>query len=147
MDLCVLRYAFQCSSLSTGLGGPCSPNRRVTGDSVIIIALPRAKGCTLRTTSSPWLSKQNDPSLLLNIETSKHSKLACGDAETLGEDILQSNVRGNCDSVLLVCSYMMVDVHELANTRQYLCGIRHTDFYFPIIFYIKNSLKNSLLCA
>ena len=49
------------TKLSTGLGGPCSPNRRVTGDSVIIIALPRAKGYTLRTTSSPLLSKQNDP--------------------------------------------------------------------------------------
>ena len=100
------------TKLSTGLGGPCSPNRRVTGDSVIIIALPRAKGCTLRTTSSPLLSKQNGPSLLLlNIETSKHSKWVCGDGETLGEDILLFNVRGNCDSVLSVCSYMMTDVH------------------------------------
>ena len=40
--------------------------------------------------------------------------MACGDGETLGEDILQSNVRGNCDSEVDISVSNFPIVNELS---------------------------------
>lgn len=66
---------FHCNQLNADCGGPCSPNRRTTGSSVIILTL--TKGQRMPFENRQWLRKWSNMLLLsLNINTFKNPKLA-----------------------------------------------------------------------